>query len=299
MKSSKRGVLRGHMSRARRAFLEHLQLVDVVLEITDARIPRTGRHPKLARWAGRKPVLLVLNKVDLADPEVTRRWCEFFRQADQPVVLLNARSGEGRKQLLRCVRELRVGASRKRRALRLLAVGLPNVGKSSLLNRLAGARRARTGAAPGITRGEQWIRVSADLQLLDLPGILTPTLDDPAVAWRLLVTGIVTPADVSVEAAALELLAYLAEHYPDRLKDRYGEDVLEGPPDPPQAAGPEGPPAASPLPAVLLERIGRRSGCLGRGGTVDAHRAGQLVIEQVRQGLMGRLSLEEPPAPPL
>ena len=189
---------------------------------------------------------------------------------------MNAQTGEGSETLLGAISKLQGDKrTRSRGPLRLLAAGLPNVGKSSLVNRLSGAKRAPTGAAPGITRGEQWIRVGEGLQLLDLPGIITPTIQSDSSSWRLLVAGIIGPTETSVEDAALQLVQYLAAEYPDSLRNRYGIK-----------------PAQSAL--ALLEHIGKKRGCVAAGGGVDWHRTSNLIINETRRGLLGRLSLELP-----
>jgi len=283
--SRRRGVLRGHMSRARKVLKENLRLVDGILEVADARIPATSRHPAIREWTGSKPLLVILNKRDLADPCLTERWLQWYNSRGRAAVSFDARSGDGKEQLLQGAENLGKTARGKRRGpLRLLTTGLPNVGKSSLLNRLAGQKRARTGANPGITRGEQWIKASSSLQLLDLPGILTPTLGGDGSAWRLLTAGIIGPEDVVVEDAALDLLRYLLEHYPDFVHDRYGV-----------SPAPAGDSRSAAAVLGLMEAIGRNRGCLVRGGEIDWQRTANLIVHETRQGLLGRISLEVPP----
>jgi ribosome biogenesis GTPase A len=289
-RSKKRGLLKGHMARAQKVLQRTLKVVDVVLQVVDARAPETSQHPSLASTVGSKPMVLVLNKVDLADPDVSSLWLQQFANADRLAVPLNAQAGEGTDELMELCRQLRQHTGEAKQPLRLVAVGLPNVGKSSLLNRLAGVRRAHTGRAPGVTRGEQWIKVSSALHVLDLPGILMPTLEDRDTAWRLLVMGIVDSSDVPIEEAAFEFVRYLIDTYPHLLECRYGVEV------PSSAETCKDDPKTVERSAVLevMERIAKRRGCLAGGGTVDWHRTGQLIIEEARSGVLGRFSLEKP-----
>lgn len=288
-----RGVLAGHMARALADIRENLKAVQVVLEVADARIPWTSRNPHLGRLLGGKARILVLNKADLAGEEGVRRWIEYFRGRGLTAAAVDAVTGHGTERLLAAARAAvaqrgspasartaAAGAGGRpvaERPLRAMIVGIPNVGKSSLLNRLAGGARARTGARPGVTRGKQWVRAGT-LQLLDLPGVLPPYLRNREALAKLAVTAAVGPESVPSEEAALALVAILREQAPRELELAYGlaSELGEA--------------------AAVLEAIGRRRGCLLAGGRVDLERAAEAVLKDFRAGRLGRVTLEDPPA---
>ncbi|MDI3298219.1 MAG: ribosome biogenesis GTPase YlqF [Bacillota bacterium] len=267
------GLLRGHMARALRVARRLLRAVDAVVEVLDARAPRASRYPALARMVAGRPRLLVLAKEDLADPVVTRAWLEALAAAGERAVAVDLREGGGLARLRRELGALlaeRQGL-RARRLPRVMVVGLPNTGKSTLLNRLAGRGAARTGARPGITRGEQWIRGDG-YELLDLPGVLPAALGNRRVLGLLAVCELVGPEVVPEEEAARLLAEWLEAHAPALLEERYGWQPGEPP----------------------LEAVARRRGALLPGGLPDLERAGRTLLADFRRGRLGRLSLEAP-----
>lgn len=274
----------GHMAKARRELLRLLKGVDVVVETLDARIPASSRNPDLDNLLGETARAVALNKADLADRARTERWVEFFA-ARCPAVPTNAQAGAGVRDLAATVQGLareRLAAwtakGRRRRPMRVMVVGVPNVGKSSLINRLAGRSGAKTGNAPGVTRGPQWLRVGQELELLDTPGLLWPKLGEPEVGFSLAVTGTLDDRLFRAEEVVMHLLDRLEELAPGAVAARY-----------------ELPEAAWSDRAALLEEIGRRRGCLGAGGRVDVERTAALVLSDFRKGRLGAYTLEEPP----
>jgi len=273
----------GHMAKARRMMQESVKLVDVVCEIADARIPISSRNPELDGLLAGRPRLLVLNRTDLADPAVTKLWTAAFRAGGVPVIETDARSGKGVSGFLPAVRSLlsdRIAALEAKgqggRPIRAMVVGVPNVGKSTFINKLAGRKAAIASDRPGVTRGKQWISVGG-LQLLDTPGLLWPKLDGENVGEHLAFTGAVRDQILDVEALAAHLLKWLAESYPELLTARYR---IEADPD---AAGWE-----------LLERAARKRGFLISGGEVDTERMSNILLDEFRGGVIGRISLERP-----
>lgn len=279
----------GHMARAKRQIENNLKLVDVVFELLDARLPQSSRNPVIDDIVGSKPRLVLLNKADLADPAVTAAWSDHFRSLGLEPLAIDANAGTGvrdipdKVRLLlqeRIERQIRKGI--KPRPARVMIVGIPNVGKSTLINRLAGRRKAATGDRPGVTKGQQWIRTGGDLELLDTPGILWPKFEDPEVGYRLAATGAIRDEILPLEEVACFVLRYLAAHYGGVLQARYGlERVPDALPDLAAAAG-------------LLEEIGRRRGCLAGGGQVDLAKAAGVLLKDLRSGKLGRLTLERP-----
>ena len=273
----------GHMAKARRMMLESVKLVDVVCEIADARIPISSRNPELDGLLAGRPRLLVLNRTDLADPAVTKLWSAEFRAGGVPVLETDARSGRGVSGFLPAVRSLladRIAALEAKgqggRPIRAMVVGVPNVGKSTFINKLAGRKAAIASDRPGVTRGKQWISVGG-LQLLDTPGLLWPKLDGENVGEHLAFTGAVKDQILDVEALAAHLMKWLAERYTALLTARY---KIEADAD---APGWE-----------LLERAARKRGFLISGGEVDTERMSNILLDEFRGGVIGRISLERP-----
>lgn len=273
------------MAKTRRLITESLKQVDLVLEIVDARIPQSSRNPELDRWVENKPRILLLNKCDNADPEATRRWLEYYRAQGIPALACDCKTGTGVTQFVPLVKKTLAGLLERRRAkgmagqlVRVMVVGVPNVGKSSFINRMAGTKRAKTEDRPGVTRGRQWVSLDRDVELLDMPGVLWPKFDDPLVGEKLAFTGAVKDDVVDREHLAARLLELLAAEYPDRLADRYGMTQLEG------LAGWE-----------LLELLGRKRGMLIPGGEVNVERAAITLLDEYRAGKLGALTFELPP----
>ena len=276
----------GHMAKTRRMIENHVRLVDLVVEITDARIPQSSRNPELPKWIGNKKRLIVLNKCDAADPNITARWLAWYQKAGVPAIAVDAKSGRGMEKFLPKVREILAEEIRRReqrgmagRPLRMMIVGIPNVGKSSFINRAAKERRTRVEDRPGVTVGKQWVTIAKDVELLDTPGVLWPKFEDQAVGERLAFTGAVRDQVVDVELLAIRLLSWLREEYP-QLLERYKMSLpdIEGLED-----------------YELLELAGRKRGMLVSGGEVDTLRAAAMVLDEYRGGKLGKLSLEAPP----
>ncbi|MEW8977240.1 MAG: ribosome biogenesis GTPase YlqF [Symbiobacterium sp.] len=276
----------GHMAKARRILQENAPLVDVVLEIVDARCPLASRNPDLMRLVAQKPQVLILNKADLADPAATRAWVERLSEPGRPAVALDAVKGTGAREVLAAVRrafgpvlEAWTAKGRKPRPARVMAVGIPNVGKSSVINRLAGARRAHVGDRPGVTRGKQWIRIGADVELLDMPGILVPKFDDPRDGVLLAAVGCVKDEVFDRRAVAAELLTLIYEPLAPTLAERLGLTRLD------------------PEPENNLAAVARHRGLLRAGEQVDLDAAAALVLREFREGRLGRVSLQTPCPP--
>ncbi len=271
----------GHMAKARRQVEEKLNQVDLVMELLDARLPLSSRNPLIDELVGRRPRIVLLTKSDLADPDRNQEWLRYFKDQGTPALLIDAQAGTGVNEILPLARELlqtKIVAQRKKgirsSRMRGMILGIPNVGKSSLINRLAKRSAAKTGDRPGITRSEQWIRVGT-LELLDTPGILWPKFDDPIVGLRLAASGAIKEELLPTEEVALYLLDHLLSHYPQSYIDRYGSF--------PKGEG-----------LLLLEQVGRKRGCMQRGGTVDLERAAEVLLRDFRTGKLGRISLERP-----
>lgn len=264
----------GHMKKAERMMQDSLKLVDVVCEVVDARIPRASRNPDLDEIiAGRKPRLLILNRADQADPDVTAQWRSYYKDQGVPFMECDARSGRGVKGLPQALRALR----QKQGTMRAMVVGVPNVGKSTFINKVSGRKTAAASDRPGVTRGKQWITVDNQLELLDTPGILWPKFDDPAVGDRLAFTGAVKDDVLDTEDLAAKLLTTLRDSYPNALLERY---KLEADPD---AQGWE-----------LLEACARKRGFLMARGEVNTERMAAVLLDEFRGGKLGRISLEKP-----
>lgn len=263
----------GHMHKARREIAEALQQVDAVIEVVDARLPHASENPLLNKLIGGRSRLRVLAKSDLADPVVTAQWLDFYRQRGIACLLLDKGDPRSVRELLR--RSASDLPARARRCNRLMIVGIPNVGKSTLINLLAGRKIAKVGNEPAVTKAHQEIKLSEDLVLLDTPGILWPKLEDQQAAYRLAASGAIRNTAIELGDVGLFAIEFLRNRYPQALRDRYGLQHLD----------------ESPL--ALLERIGRARGCLTKAG-VDFTKAGEVVLNDLRSGNLGRVSLETP-----
>lgn len=275
----------GHMAKTRRLILENLKLVDVVIELLDARIPLSSRNPEIDKLVGSKPRIIALNKSDLSDPDKNRLWAQHFKKNNIEVIYTNAITGTGIGQLKNKLKDLTrhkaesaAAKGRIARAVKTMVVGIPNVGKSAFINKIAGRASAQTGDRPGVTRSKQWVRINPEIQLLDTPGILWPKFDDPETGLNLAFTGAIKDEIMDTTELAAKLMERLATIYPERLMERYKLDQVQ------DRAG-----------YMLLEEAGRKRGCLVSGGEVDLYRAAAIVLDEFRGGRIGKITLESPP----
>jgi len=265
----------GHMAKARRLLLEQLEWVDVVLELADARIPVSSRNPMLNKMLGNKSRLLLLNKADLADPNCTAKWLTHLRGAG-PVYAVSATTGIGVKQIVPelermvLVKQARQAAKGIRpQMIKVMIVGIPNIGKSSLINQLTGGAQAKVGNKPGVTRGNQWVRIHERVELLDTPGMLWPKFDDPDVGRKLAALGAIKDDVFDIEELSIWIIDWLKLHSPNSLL-RYQVADLE----------------------VTLENLGRKRGCLIHGGRVDTLKAAQIFLRELRMGQLGPITMD-------
>ena len=274
----------GHMTKTKRMIEEHLKAVDVVAELLDARIPVSSANPMVEEIVSGKPRIIILNKADLANPRATDQWISYYEKKGIPVLPMSVGNSKNKKKLLQVIRDTAepILAKWKRRGMksrsvRLMILGIPNVGKSSLINFLAGTAATRTANTPGHTRGKQWVRLSEGLDLLDTPGVLWPKFDDQTAALRLAATGAISGDVFNASEVVAELMSSLAKTSPEILKEQYN---IENPDQDPQ---------------VLLEQAGRRRGCLLPGGNIDFDRAEMVVLRDFRNGKLGRITLDPIP----
>ncbi|MBR6316090.1 MAG: ribosome biogenesis GTPase YlqF [Lachnospiraceae bacterium] len=300
----------GHMTKARRMMQENIKLIDLVIELVDARIPLSSRNPDLNDLAYGKSRLILLNKADLADERKTKEWVKYFEKQGFFVVSLDSRQRNGMKAIEGCVAKAcskKIERDRSRgilnRPVRTMVVGIPNVGKSTFINSFAKKAVAKTGNRPGVTKGKQWIRMSDKLELLDTPGILWPKMGDQQTGLHLALIGSMNDEILDPEKMALSLIGILQKDYPQTLEKRYeglyeaAEKINSG------AAFADGTPAKIPHmsedgedPVAILEGIAMVRGCMKKGGQADTARAAGLLLEDFRSGRLGRITLEEAPA---
>ena len=273
----------GHMTKTRRQIEADLKQVDAVCEIVDARIPMSSRNPDIDAICGSKPRILVLNRMDLADPNATKRWAAFFKAKGMAVLATDCKSRKGIADFTpaaraACAEKLERDAKRgMNRPLRVMVVGIPNVGKSTLINQISGRKGAKAENRPGVTRGKQWVTVDAGLQLLDTPGILWPKFEDPEVGMMLAYTGAVKEGVIDIEELACRLMELLHKYYPQALLERY------------QVEAPDGTPGWE-----LVELAGRKRGYLVSGGEVNTERMSKVLLDEFRSGKLGKFTLEMP-----
>ncbi|CAG7603317.1 Ribosome biogenesis GTPase A [Paenibacillus solanacearum] len=279
----------GHMTRARRQIQEKLKLIDMAIELLDARVPLSSRNPMIDEILMNKPRLVLLNKSDLADPEATKAWIAYFAEQGLRALPIDAVGGNPVKEIMNRSKELladkieaQIRKGMNPRAIRALIVGIPNVGKSTLINRMAGRKIAATGDRPGVTKGQQWIKVGTEMELLDTPGILWPKFEDQQVGLRLAATGAIKEEILHPEEIAFFAVRYMAVHYADALQERYGVEEL-----------PQDTEDANAI-VEVMEAIGRKRGAIVSGGRVDLEKASLLILRELRAGKLGRISLELP-----
>ena len=282
----------GHMTKTRRMIAEQIKNVDAVCEILDARIPLSSRNPDVDELTAGKPRLVVLNRVDQADAEASRRWAAYFREKGYAVLETDAKSGSGTKQFAAAVRtlladKLRAWAEKGQtgRVVRVMILGIPNVGKSTFINRVAGRKTAKTEDRPGVTRSKQWVPIDRGLELLDTPGILWPKFEDQSVGLNLAFTGAVKDEILDVETLGCHLMAYLADRYPESLRAAYKLAEL------PARQEEENDIAYG---YGLLTAAGWKRGFLVSGGEVDTERMAKILLDEFRSGKLGRFTLELP-----
>ena len=275
----------GHMTKARRMITENTKFVDVVCEVIDARIPVSSRNPDLDSLVGDKPRLIIMNRVDQADPAATKKWVEYFRSNGNGVLETDSKSGKGVNAFTNAINALlkdKIAANAAKgqagKAIRVMVVGIPNVGKSSFINRVCKRKAAVASDRPGVTKGKQWITVTRGLELLDTPGILWPKFEDQTVGENLAFTGAVRDEILDTESLAANLMTTLCERYPSRVEDRYKfspDTSLNG--------------------FELLEAAARKRGFLISGGEYDIGRMAVVLLDEFRGGKLGRITLESPP----
>jgi ribosome biogenesis GTPase A len=271
------------MAKARRQVTEKLKLIDIVFELVDARIPMSSRNPMIDEIISSKPRIVLLNKADKADDSITKQWIEYFKEKDIPALAIDAHTGTGLKQITTLAKTLlkekfdkMAAKGIKPRAIRALIIGIPNVGKSTLINRLAKKNITKTGDRPGVTTAQQWVKVGKELELLDTPGILWPKFEDQLVGFKLATTGAIKDTILNLQEITVFALNFLKEHYPNRLKDRYNLDEL------PEEI------------VDLFDEIGKRRGCMMPGGYIDYDKTSELVVREIRSDKLGRISFENP-----
>lgn len=272
------------MAKARREVTEKLKLIDIIFELVDARIPYSSRNPMIDDIIQHKPRLVLLNKADMADKERTKEWIQYFSEKDVLALAINAQAGEGLREIVQASHQLlkakfdrlKAKGVKNPRAIRAMIVGIPNVGKSTLINRLAKKNIARTGNTPGVTKAQQWIKVGKELELLDTPGILWPKFEDQDVGMKLAVTGAIKDTLLNLQDLAVFSLRFLEKEYPERLKDRFQldkvpDDLVE-----------------------LFDHIGKLRGCIMSGGLIDYDKTAELIVREIRSEKFGPVTFDIP-----
>ena len=283
----------GHMTKTRRQIEADLKNVDLVAELLDARIPISSRNPDIDALVGEKPRLIILNRADQADPAMNRVWCHWFRDQGYAVLETNAKDGKGVNQFSLTVKNVlkeKISQWKDRglvgRPIRIMIVGVPNVGKSTFINRIAKRKSAKAGDRPGVTRGKQWVSIDAGLDLLDTPGILWPRFEDQSIGMNLAFTGAIKDEVMDAETLACYLMETLAERYPQALLERYKLEL------PPRAQDEET--GGLSYGYDLLERAARKRGFLISGGEPDTERMAKVLLDEFRAGRLGHFTLETP-----
>lgn len=275
----------GHMAKTRRMITANLKMVDAVVEITDARIPQSSRNPDLNNLISGKPRVVLLNKCDEADDKTTEKWLNYYKSQGIYAMAADCRSGKGLKNFVPMIKEVLKDLLEKRKAkgiigapLHLMIVGIPNVGKSSFINRMAKSKKTKVEDRPGVTREKQWVKIDEEIELLDMPGVLWPKFEDKLVGEKLAFTGAVKDDILDIELLASRLLSFLCENsYKDKVVSRYNIEISD------EDEGYE-----------ILEKVGRKRGMLISGGEVNTERAAITVLDEFRSGKLGKITLEEP-----
>ncbi len=274
----------GHMMKTQRAMIEDIKLIDIVIEIVDARLPLSSRNPQIDEIVGSKPRLLLLNKADIADPAITSKWEKYFAGKNIPVMVVSSTGNKKLNNIFDKCREIlsdKIAKQKEKgianRSIKVIVVGVPNVGKSSLINKLSGRKSAITGDRPGVTRGKQWIRLGNGIELMDTPGILWPKFEDELVGKKLAFTGAIKDEIMDVEELACDLLVTLRAAYPKSLEMRYKmTDITQL------------------EPYEMLELLGKKRGFVISGGEIDTERAARILLDEFRGAKLGNISLEAP-----
>ncbi len=274
----------GHMTKAKRMMQENMRLIDLVIEIVDARLPLSSRNPQIDELVGTKPRLMLLNKADIADASLNKKWEEYFSKKGIPAYAVSSTGGKNFGFIFDKSRELladKINREKEKgivnRSVKIMVCGVPNVGKSSFINKLSGRKSTVTGDRPGVTKGKQWIRLKNNFELLDTPGILWPKFDDDSVGLKLAYTGAIKDEIMDTEEVACHLLKYLQENYPQSLADRYKMIDIKG------MEGYE-----------LLEYLGRKRGFVISGGEINTERAADILLDEFRSAKLGNITLEKP-----
>ena len=271
----------GHMAKARRQVSENLKLVDIIFELVDARLPLSSRNPMIDEVINQKPRLLILNKFDMADDSETRKWIAYFEERGHKAVAINSFEGKNLQAVNKAAQEIlkekwdrMKSKGMKPRAIRAMIVGIPNVGKSTLINRLAKKNLARTGNTPGVTKAQQWIKVGKEIELLDTPGILWPKFEDQEIGYKLALTGAIKDTITNMEDLAVYGLRFLALHYPERMQERYKVNKVE-----------------EDL-VITFDAIGKLRRVYGQGGEIDYDQVALLIVRDIRDQYLGKLTFD-------
>ena len=269
----------GHMKKTKELIKENLKLVNAVIEVLDARLPISSSNPVIDELVKNKIRIVLLNKYDLSDSAITERWIQTYRKKGITAIPMNSANGDGLKQLIHILDMINERINDKGgrvRPLRVMIVGIPNVGKSSLINRFAGKRSARIGNKPGVTRGKQWISIKGNIQLLDTPGILWPKFEDQQIAVRLAFVGSIKDEILDIEDIAFKFVEFLQKNYPNLLKERYKLEILKE------------------TPLEIMDDICIKRGFIRSGGKNDYERVSKTIIDEYRNGKIGKISIEKP-----
>ncbi|MGK7378424.1 ribosome biogenesis GTPase YlqF [Planococcus sp. 1R117A] len=271
----------GHMAKARREVTEKLKLVDIIFELVDARLPLSSRNPMIDQVIQQKPRLIILNKMDMADEVETKKWIRYFEDQGTRAVAINSLEGRGLQLVTKTSKEIlaekwdrMISKGIKPRAIRAMIVGIPNVGKSTLINRLSKKSLAKTGNMPGVTKAQQWIKVGKEIELLDTPGILWPKFEDPETGLKLAVTGAIKDSVIHMEELAIYALKFLEERYPERLKERYGIDGVDE------------------EIVHTFDHIAKKRSFISPGGEVDYEMTAEAIVRDIRNQYLGRITFD-------